>query len=112
MHDLHRERGGAPRELGQQGRVHVHGRHGMSRARQRERHATGAATDLEHGGARCGGSELEPQRQIGAIRAALEVVPDDGLLGRPRGLAVCAPVGGGAAPGTSIAEYPEPSRPL
>src|SRR5450631_1039241 len=55
----------------------------MAFARQRQRYASAAGTDIEDP---CGGPldrravrQLPPQRQIGAVGAALQVVPDDVL---------------------------------
>ena len=41
-----------------------------------ERHPAGAGADVEDPTAILGG-QLAPQRQVGAVGAALEVVPDD-----------------------------------
>jgi hypothetical protein len=80
-HDVHREGVGTTRKLRQQSCVHVYARNRIPGTRQRERDATGAAAHIEHGGTGCGSSELEPQRDVDAIVAALEVVPDHSLLG-------------------------------
>jgi hypothetical protein len=80
-HDVHRERVGATRKLRQQSHVHVHARNRIPGTRQRERYATGAAAHIEHGGTGCSSSEFEPQGEVGAIVAALKIVPDHPLLG-------------------------------
>jgi hypothetical protein len=68
------EPGGARRERRQQLRLAVQRGHGEARAREVERDAPGARADVEHRPA-LGRRELPPQRQVGVVAAALDVVP-------------------------------------
>ena len=58
----------------------------VSGPRELQRHTAAAGADVEHATA-AALRELAPERQVGAVAAALEVVPDD-LLRKPRRLAV------------------------
>ena len=67
---------GAGGELGQQLAVEVERGDVVAVAGEVERHAPGAGADVEHR-ARLGLRQLAPQRQVGRVAAALDVVPDD-----------------------------------
>ena len=71
----HRQAVGALGQRGQQVRVDVERRDLVAGAGEVERHAPGAGADVEH---RAAGlvRQLAPQRQVGGVGAALDVVPD------------------------------------
>jgi hypothetical protein len=67
--------GAAPVELGEQVGIAIERDDLVSPPREVERHATGAGADVEDRPAGQRG-ELAPQRQIGRVRAAFEIVPE------------------------------------
>ena len=70
----------------------------VARAREVERDAPGARADVEHGAARRRG-QLAPQRQVGGVGAALDVVPDHGAdVAHRQYSSACA------APGEQVAQ--------
>ena len=74
---------GARGQLGEQRAVEVERGHRVAGARQRQRHPAGAGADVEHRAGLRGG-QLAPQRQVGRVGAALDVVPDHDLGDRER----------------------------
>jgi len=67
---------GALGERAQEDRVALQRGHAMARAREVQCHSSRARADVQdRAGARLG--ELAPQRQVGTVAAALQVMPDD-----------------------------------
>ncbi len=79
----HGQAGGPGVEGVQQDRVALERVHGMSGSGEDEGHPPGPGPDVEDR-ARGGGGELEPEREVGRVGAALDVVPDDGVGPRQR----------------------------
>ena len=71
---------GTAAQLGYQGRRAVDSGHLEPPAGEMKCDPAGAAAELEHGPGRLG-AELAPERQVGGVASAFDLVPDD-LLGR------------------------------
>ena len=78
----------APAQLLEQDGVEIERRHRVAGSRELERHPTGTRADIEDRPFRAL-RELQPERQIGTIGTALELVPEDSRRrargGRPSG---------------------------
>src|SRR5215211_1022899 len=70
---LDRKAGGASAKRLEQNRIAVQPDDGHAKRGEVERHAAGAATEVEH---RAGARELAPEGQVLGVAAAFEVVPD------------------------------------